>query len=95
MTSTPQRIHSPEFQREAVALAEQIGVTQAARQLGIGKSTIYEWRRRQSANGLVSVAPAPEDQSARIRQLEEELRVARMERDILKKATAFFAKDQT
>lgn len=97
MSTPPRRIHSPEFKREAVALARDVGVTQASRQLDVCQSLIYEWRKAFEApfQQTGTDGKSPEELIAYAKRLEEELRVAKMERDILKKATAFFAKEQS
>jgi transposase len=70
-----------EFEREAVRLAETIGRTrkEIAGDLGIGLSTLTRWisRNRDAANDVP----------------ERENEILRQERDILKKATVFFAKE--
>jgi transposase len=97
MSTPPRRIHSPEFKCEAVALARDIGVTKASRQLDITQSLIYEWRKVYEApfSPTGTDGKSPDELVAYAKQLEEQLRVAKMERDILKKATAFFAKEQS
>jgi len=89
------RIFSPEFKDEAVRLVleQGVGVKQAAADLGIGQSTLQKWvsahRERKVTNGqLVSEADMAE-----LKRLRKEVHRLRMERDILKKATAFFAKE--
>lgn len=92
------RTYTLEFKLDAVRLSLQPGSTVAgtARNLGIPLSVLQGWRRQQreqSPSGSVPAADVPTDQEARIRRLERELEVARQERDILKKAVAFFAKE--
>ena len=41
----------PEFKREALALAEQIGVPEAASTLGLNPNQLYSWRRAQQHLG--------------------------------------------
>lgn len=90
------RSYAPEFKLEAVRLSQQPSNTVAgvARDLGIPLSVLQGWRRQASISLPTSpqVTPLPSEQDARIRQLERELEIARQERDILEKATAFFAK---
>ena len=66
---------------------------EAAADLGIGLSTMQKWvrshRGRKEANGQVIT----EVDMAELRQLRKEVHRLRMERDLLKKATAFFAKE--
>lgn len=91
------RKHTREFKLEAVRLCEQPGANaaQIARELGIAKSAIYKWRSEFAADsehafpGKGRLKP----QEAEIQRLKRELSRVTMERDILKKATAFFAKE--
>lgn len=96
------RKHYPaEFKTEAVKLVLQEGYTcgQAAERLGVPKKTLANWvrphrrqrREEQIAEGLKTDDPAA--LKARIAELEKQLRRAEMEREILKKATAYFAKE--
>jgi transposase len=63
----------------------------AASNLGIPYHTLASWTS-QSRSGAGSFTPPQErDQASRIRELEAENRRLRIERDILKRATAFFA----
>src|SRR5205809_5772308 len=85
------------FKKEAVALARQrdTSVLSVARNLGINPSTLYHWvnleqpTRRGDADQQLSDDP----QSLKLQLKEAQKRIERleMERDILKKATAFFA----
>jgi transposase len=92
--------HSPEFKLEAVRLANESGkpVTEVAAGLGIRADQLHKWRRQLSAKkpGTDSAGGSSggkiTSQDEEIRRLRQELRIAREERDILKKATAFFAK---
>ncbi len=89
--------HTREFKLEAVRLCQQSGVSaaQVARELGVAKSLIYKWRTEleaDSANafpGKGRLKPLDEEN----KRLQRELARVTMERDILKKATAFFAKE--
>ena len=91
------RKHSAEFKIEAVKLVTEQGVSfrEAAEQLEIHEGVLRNWKKKLDeqgedafpGNGKLSA------EQAEIRKLREELRQVRMERDILKKATAFFAKE--
>ena len=95
--STPKRKrrrHSEEFKREAVKLVfeQQLSVAEAARNLGIHANLLRSWKRRfEAENEETSVT---EDERLEIARLQAENRRLRMERDILKKATAFFANEK-
>ena len=87
---------SEEFRREAVRLAETRPLTQVARELGVHPETLRGWRRvaraRGDGRGATTPATVPE-MEAEMRRLRREVEQLREEREILKKATAFFAKD--
>lgn len=90
------RIFSPEFRDEAVRLVLEQGVstTQVASDLGIGLSTLQKWvathrERKADNNGQV----VSEAEMAELIRLRKENHRLRMECDILKKATAFFARE--
>ena len=84
-----------EFKREAIQLVESGRYTNAAaaQSLGIGANLLLRWREkfRQEQEGA---SPMPEPEQEELRRLREENRRLRMERDILKKATAFFANEK-
>src|SRR5437867_3437200 len=89
------RAYSDEFRREAVRLADSgtKPLAQIARELGIHLETLRSWRRQARVNGAVNApatVPSLEEENRRLRR--ENARLLE-ERDILKKATAFFAKD--
>lgn len=82
-----------EFKREAVRLLTTSGRTvgEIAADLGIGKSTLTHWKRRfQEAELLVGPHPEVDKELARLRRENE---ILRQERDLLKKAAAFFARE--
>ena len=89
--------YTTEFRAEAVKLVTEQGLSQeeAAKRLGIPKGTMGNWivaakaSIRPAAPGSRSAAEL-EEENARLRK---ELAEARMERDILKKATAYFARE--
>jgi transposase len=97
--------YSKQFKEQAMRLVTERGMapTTAARELGMPRNTLDQWLKRAGwrppAKGpddgrLPAGAPLPDDPAVlkvRLRQLEEENRRLRMEKDILKKATAFFA----
>jgi transposase len=89
------RYHSPEFKREAGVLVVEHGYSCAAagRSLGVSGALIGRWRdelEAHEAEAFPGKGNRPAEQQ-RIHELEVENRRLRMERDILKKATAFFA----
>lgn len=86
-----------EFRTEAVKMVREQGLTQeeAAKRLGIPKGTLGGWMSATKSSTSPAVPGARtaaelETENARLRK---ELAEARMERDILKKAAAYFAKE--
>ena len=90
-----------EFKQDAARLVIEKGYThqQAADSLGVSESALGRWVRAERNSGAVSDAQAGkkptlslvgQDELARLRKENERLR---MEREILKKAAAFFAKE--
>ena len=90
------RVFSKEFAAEAVSLLHSSGRTrrQIADDLGVGLSTLARWARESRDRvGGNSGADGNEDIVAELKRLRKENEVLRQERDILKKATVFFAKE--
>lgn len=84
---------TPEFWREAVRLVLTSGRTrrEITEDLGIGLSTLTQWLSRERDAG--EPAEASVNLHAELKRLRRENAVLKQERDILKKAAAFFAKD--
>jgi len=91
--------HSEEFKREAVKLLKQSGKTlqQQSKELGVHPSTLWYWKEQiDHENDPVteeSFQGTLLNKDEEIRRLRKELDKVREERDFLKKATAFFAKE--
>jgi len=87
------RRFSDEFKIEAVKLVTEQGLsaTEAARDLGISNAILGRWKKVYEDGLLGDTVKRREVDE--IRALRKEIRVLRMERDILKKATAYFAKE--
>lgn len=85
-----------EFRDEALRLIVTSGkpVTQIARELGISANTLYGWQQHARYGHVVPVAEheTPDQEAARLRK---ELELVKQERDILKKAIAYFAQPPT
>ena len=105
MTNTPpprptkatRRTHTKEFKQEAVRLARrsEIGFARAAKDLGVNESLLRSWAKAQATEGADAFRghgkkAALEAENARLRR---EVRTLEMERDILKKAAAYFARE--
>ncbi|GIK82809.1 MAG: transposase [Alphaproteobacteria bacterium] len=93
---TSQTRYTAEFRAEAVKQVVERGypVREVATRLGVSPWSLYQWlRAHREADG--PTAAAAQDAAAEIRRLKSELRRVTEERDILKKATAYFAKQST
>jgi transposase len=92
------RKFSREFKREAVNLVTERGVSiaQAARDLDLHQTVLGRWVRdfEQNAQGAFPGHGKLTAQDEEIRRLRRENAKLKAERDILKKAAAYFAKDQ-
>jgi transposase len=95
-----QRTHfSKEFKLEAVRLLElgQKPATQLALELGIARNQLYKWqlqlRRSGTERAFRGPGRKPLDEQSEVERLRRELKKVTEERDILKKAAAYFAKD--
>ena len=90
------RTYSPEFKNEAVKLVTEQGysVAEAARSLGLSDNLLRNWKQALEAKGELAfpgqgkLSPFEEEN----RRLRAENKRLLAERDILKKAAAFFAK---
>ncbi len=82
---------SDEFKRDAVAQITERGypVAEVSKRLGVSPHSLYAWKKKFSKPS----ASGDADQATEIRRLKKELARVTEERDILKKATAYFAKD--
>ena len=83
--------YTPEFRAEAIRIARSTtdSFTKVARDLGISEPTLRAWL---ASSRPASVEPLTTSERTELQQLRREVRQLREERDILKKATAFFAK---
>jgi transposase len=87
------RNYTEDFKRDAVALVTEQGYkpSEAARSLGIGDNLIRRWKREfeEEASGTRLGA----DEREELKRLRKENRLLRMEKEILKKASQYFAKE--
>ena len=87
------REYTEDFKRDAVALATEQGYkpSEATRSLGIGDNLIRRWKREfeEEASG----AGLDSNEREELKRLRKENRMLRMEKEILKKASAYFAKE--
>ncbi len=87
------RNYTEDFKRDAVALVTEQGYKppEAARSLGIGDNLIRRWKREFEEE--VSGAGLDADEREELKRLRKENRMLRMEKEILKKASQYFAKE--
>ncbi len=93
MGKRERRTFTEEFKQEAVRLTETSGrtIAQVAEDLGLGLSTLTRWKRQYREADLL--AGPHEDTAKELARLCKENELLRQEREILKRAATFFAKE--
>jgi transposase len=95
LQKSPERVvrrrYSVGFKTEALGLAEQVGVAGAAKQLGLHESQLYAWRKK--ARYEASRSETEKELAIENVRLKRQLAKQAEEIEILKKASAYFAKD--
>jgi transposase len=94
-TGTPRRTPYPaEFRARAVELARSSGLSprEVARDLGVDRDTIARWLRQAEVDAGARAGVRTDDR-AEVLRLRREVAVLKEEREILKKAAAFFARE--
>jgi len=97
MTKTSRARYTLEFKQEAVRLVEGgQSIAAVARTLGVVDQTLFNWVKAHKQGLLkgASLAKPVSAEQMEISRLRAELARVKMERDILGKATAYFAKGQ-
>ena len=89
------RTYTQEFKDEAAKLVIREGRTykDVAQSLGVDQGSLRQWVRFARAGGMQPGPEANIDPAKRIRDLEAQVRRLQMEKEILKKAAAYFAKE--
>lgn len=87
--------YPPEFRREAVSIMRSGARSprQLAVELGCSEQTLRNWLRQDQADRGERTDVLSSEERQRLRELERENRVLRQEREILKRAAAFFARE--
>ena len=100
MEKLPRQVYTSEFRQQAIEMvtSEGLGIAEASRRLSISPKTLTNWVRRAKDGGSragAAAAPRREvtEAEAELSRLRRENAELRMERDILKKASAYFAKE--
>lgn len=98
MPTSKRKRYTTEFKQEAVRLlnSDPRPGREIARELGLQQAMLYKWQRQLQGGpkvvGSLDEALSPGEREE-LRRLRKEVEQLRMEREILKKATAFFAKE--
>src|SRR5687767_14462655 len=98
MSAMPRRKYrrfTPEQKADAVKLAHKVGnVSKVARELDVAPSVLHRWVRQAEVDRKRDPeGPVTTPERQELRRLQRENDTLRMERDFLKKAAAFFARD--
>jgi transposase len=98
MERVPHGRYTKEFREEAVKMVTDGGlsVVDISKRLSLPKSTLESWIRVSKKGNLSEIGKSQRpltDTERELAQVKRELSLARMERDILKKAAAYFAKE--
>ena len=93
MTRAARRRFTDDFKQEAVRLTQTSGrsIKQVANDLGLGLSTLTRWRQKHIEADVLS--GPHDDVEKELTRLRMENELLRQERDLLKKATVFFARE--
>jgi transposase len=91
----------PEFRRDVIAVARkgEASISQVARDFGISESCLQRWLKiADREDGLAPAAAGdrgggPKDESAEVRELRRRNKLLEQENEILRRATAYFARD--
>ncbi len=96
MTKRKRRTFTEAQKADAVRLVRQVGsISQVARELDVTETSLRVWvRKAESEAAGESTEPATADEKEELKRLRRRVRTLEMERDFLKKAAAFFARDQ-
>src|ERR1700679_3585624 len=90
--------YSKEFKLEAIRLLNEgkKPITEIARELGVKRTFLYRWRdqlNKKQEKAFTGPGRPKTDEMSELSQLKQELKEVKEERDILKKAAAYFARD--
>ena len=93
--ASERKTYTPEFKLQAVKMVtdQHLSVTEVARRLGVPAKRLHEWKKAVREHGASAFPGAGHltPQEDELRRLRAEVKRLEVERDILKKATAFFA----
>jgi transposase len=91
------RKYSPEFKQGAVEQVRQPGVSyaQVARELGVAANLLTRWRREADAQGQQAFGGTGKPKDEEVARLKRELARVTKERDFLREAATFFARESS
>ena len=89
------RKYSPEFKQGAVEQAQQAGVScaQVARELGIASNLLTRWKREAELDGRHAFGGTGNPRDEEVARLKRELARVKKERNFLREAATFFARE--
>jgi transposase len=96
MNRIPRARYTKEVREEAVSLAKTVGTSEASRRLSIPLKTLANWLRASGNGKLAEIGQQQKpltEAEAELHRLKRELAEVKMERDLLKKFAAYFAKE--
>lgn len=94
MKKIPKQEYTAEFKEQAVKRAQEVGIGVAARELGLVEQTLRNWVKAVAAGKLTALGANPvTPEQVDLSRLRAQNARLKMHVDILKKATAYFAKD--
>jgi len=87
--------YTAEFKERAVKMvvSSDKPTAQIAKDLGVRATTLYSWVNQFKSKGQPASSPSHEQMFEELTRLKKELAEVKEQRDILKKATAYFAKE--
>jgi transposase len=89
----PHRVYMAEFKTEAVRLAQEVGVTEAARRLDMPMTSIQNWMKSGGRDvGTQADGKKDTPEQAELSRLRREVASLKVDNEILRKAAAYFAK---
>ena len=95
MSVKNKKTYTPEFKESSVKLAleSKNTITQTAKELGVNVNTLHTWIHNYSGVKATNIANDDNKLLEELKKLKKEIAQVTMERDILKKAAAYFAKE--
>jgi transposase len=98
LTKRERKTYTREFKREAVRLAEEssLPMAQVARQLGIHRNMLANWRKEMAKLDEKDFPDGGEGSTSEeeLEKLRQEVKLLRQERDVLKKALAIISREK-